>query len=55
MSVSFTSYRHPINIQCDPECCSLGEDVANLRLEVGGERRAAVVELATVGLRKLNS
>ena len=27
--VVFRKYRCPINIQCDPECCSLGEDVVN--------------------------
>jgi hypothetical protein len=24
--------RIPINIQCDPQCCNLGEDVTDLRL-----------------------
>jgi len=27
--VVFRNYRCPINIQCDPQCCGLGEDVAN--------------------------
>ena len=31
------------------------ENITNLRLKLGGERRAAVVELDTGRIRKLNS
>ena len=36
-----------INVQGDPQCCSLGENVAALALELRGERRALVVVQAT--------
>jgi hypothetical protein len=37
------------------QCCSLGEDVADFRFELGVEHRATVTELVLICFRKLNS
>ena len=44
-----------IDVKVDTEGCGLGEDVANLRFELGVERSAAERELVLVVLRMLNS
>ena len=44
-------HRYAINVQGDPQCCSLGENVADLGSELRGERRAFVVVQVTGGLR----
>ena len=45
----------PIDIQCYPHCCSLDENLTDLRLELWGEDCVTEVELVTVRLRQLNS
>ena len=44
-----------INIKVYTQGCGLGEDVANLRFELGVESSAAETELVLVVLRMLNS
>jgi hypothetical protein len=39
-SVWFRIYSHPINIQCDPQCCRFGDNVPNLRFDLWGEHCA---------------
>ena len=47
--------RGAIDVKVDTQGCGLGEDVADLRVELGVKRSAAEAELVQVVLRMLNS
>ena len=49
------SYRSTIDVQVDTKGCVLGEDVADLRFELGVKSSEAKAELVLVVLRMLNS
>ncbi len=52
MSVKLQERR---NLKVYTHCCSIGEDVANIRFELGVESSAAEMERVLVMLSKLNS
>ena len=47
--------RGAIDVEVDTQGCGLGEDVADLRFELGVKSRAAEVEVVLAVLRMLNS
>jgi hypothetical protein len=48
-------HRSAIDVKVDEQNCGLGEDVPDLRFELGVERSAEEVELVLVVLRMINS